>query len=243
MPNKIYPGLLWILILPVLAILVSCSNESKLEWIEEGGYRWAEVSTEFFGRTGFKELSSSKTNIHFLNDVTREQIKDNRNYLNGSGVAAADVDGDGWIDLFFAGLDTPNKLYKNEKGFRFRDITEEAGLIGDHKNSTGAVFEDVNGDGYPDLLITSFQGDNVLYINDGTGKFSLTENSGLGHGKGAMTMALADIDGDGDLDLYITNYKVKTVRDMYSERELDPERTMQVENGTYVLRPPFDEYY
>lgn len=201
------------------------------------------MSPGFWGSTGFKILSSSATNINFANRVSRELIANNRNYLNGSGVAAADVDGDGLLDLYFTGLDTPNRLYKNEGGFSFRDITEEAGLTDDLPNSTGAVFADVDGDGWPDLLVSSFDGENVLYLNDGNGNFSLKDDSGLNKGRGSMTMALADIDRDGDLDLYMTNYKIKTVRDIYSERELSLDRTLRVEGGSYQLIPPFDEHY
>lgn len=197
----------------------------------------------FWGSTGFKELSSSATNIEFANEVSRELIADNRNYLNGSGVAAADVDGDGWLDLYFTGLDTPNRLYKNEGSFRFRDITEEAGLTEDLPNSTGALFADVNGNGSPDLLISSFDGANLLYLNDGSGNYSLKEDSGLNPGRGSMTMALADIDGDGDLDLYMTNYKVRSVRDIYSERELSLDRTLRIDGDSYQLIPPFDKHY
>ncbi|MEX1269395.1 MAG: FG-GAP-like repeat-containing protein [Balneolaceae bacterium] len=226
-----------------LTLLIACTSNKQPEWVQENGYRWAEVSPGFWGSTGFKELKSSATNIDFENSVSSDLIAGNRNYLNGSGIAVADVDGDGWLDLYFAGLDTPNKLYKNEGGFRFRDITEDSGLNDDLPNSTGAVFADINGNGYPDLLVSSFDGENVLYINDGEGSFNRKEDSGLNPGNGSMTMALADVDGDGHLDLYITNYKVKSVRDIYSERELSLDRTLRVDGDNYELIPPFDEHY
>jgi enediyne biosynthesis protein E4 len=69
--------------------------------------------------------------------------------------------------------------------------------------------------GIPDLLVTSLQEGNSLYINDGTGRFTLNENSGLGESRGATSMALADISGNGLPDLYITNYNSITARDLY----------------------------
>jgi hypothetical protein len=51
----------------------------------------------------------------------------NQIYLNGSGVTAGDVDGDGWCDLFFAGLNGASRLYHNEGNWKFTDITQSAG--------------------------------------------------------------------------------------------------------------------
>ncbi len=83
-------------------ILLGCSQNNELQWNQEQGYRWAELSPGYFGETGFEQLNASSTNIDFTNSVSEENIKENRNYLNGSGVAAADVDGDGLTDLYFA---------------------------------------------------------------------------------------------------------------------------------------------
>ncbi len=232
-----------ILFLGTVWLITACTAQPELEWNEEEGYRWADISTGFFGQTGFSKLTSSQTNIAFRNDVKQELVEENRNYLNGSGVAVADVDGDGFADIYFARLDGPNKLYRNMGDNRFEDITEEAGVSHEGYNSTGVAFADVNGDGDPDLLIASFDSANSLFLNDGNGHFSQKEDSGLKFGHGSTTIALADIDSDGDLDLYITNYKEKSVRDMYGQRELSLNRTMRKEGESYKLIPPFDEHY
>ncbi|MFH5883459.1 FG-GAP-like repeat-containing protein [Halalkalibaculum sp. DA3122] len=233
----------------MIAILAGCSASPELQWNEETNYRWAEISPGFFGETGFSPRSPSQTGIHFENRITEEQIAENRHYLNGSGVAAGDIDGDGLVDLYFAGLDTPNKLYKNRGGMQFEDVTAESGVSHEGYYSTGAVFADVDGDGDLDLLVTAMHKQNVLYINDGNGIFFKKEDSGLGAAKGSMTMDLADIDGDGDLDLYVTNYKEKSVKDIYTTEELEWNNILkepyneQNQTGPFTLVSPFDEHY
>jgi hypothetical protein len=223
--------------------LAGCSSQPDLVWNQEDGYRWAELSTSFFGQTGFSRHSSSETGITFRNDVREELKRENRHYLNGSGVAVADVDGDGLVDMYFAAIDGPNKLYKNLGNFQFEDITDKAGLAHEGFNSTGVVFADVNSDNSPDLLISSLSDGNSLYINDGTGQFTLKEDSGLGESRGAHTMALADVNKDGHLDLYITNYKIRTARDIFSAQELSMDNTVEMVNGELQVLPSFDEYF
>ncbi|SMO81774.1 FG-GAP-like repeat-containing protein [Fodinibius sediminis] len=233
----------------LLAAIVGCTSSPELSWHEEKYVRWAALPEGSPADYGFERLTSSATGISFNNRMGREELADNRHYLNGSGVAAGDVDGDGLVDLYFAGLKTPNRLYKNMGGMEFRDITEKAGVAHEEYYSTGAVFADVNSDGHLDLLVTSVYKDNTLYINDGKGNFKLRKNSGLGPGRGSTTMTLADIDGDRDLDLYVAKYKEKSVKDRYSTEELDWNKilnepyTEQQQTGPYTLVPPFDKHY
>lgn len=232
-----------------LIIIGGCTFSSELEWHQEKGYRWAEIPSGSSEDYGFELLTSSQTGIEFNNTMTEEELDDNRHYLNGSGVAAGDVDGDGLTDLYFAGLTSPNRLYKNLGGMRFEDITADAGVAQPGHYSTGAVFSDINGDGHLDLLVTSIYKDNSLFLNDGKGNFELQENSGLGAGEGSTTMALADIDEDGDLDLYITKYKEKSVKDIYTTEELSWNNILnepynrQQQTGPFTLASPFDEHY
>ncbi|MDR8390083.1 FG-GAP-like repeat-containing protein [Aliifodinibius sp. S!AR15-10] len=233
----------------LICLFTACNFSSNLEWKQEKYHRWAEVDPGYFGETGFESLSPSETNINFENQITDQQIAENRHYLNGSGVAAGDVDGDGLTDLYFTGLNTPNKLYKNMGGMQFEDITDKAGVAHNDYYSTGAVFADIDGDEDLDLLVSAMHKENVLYINDGSGNFTHREDSGLGAAKGSMTMALADIDSDGDLDLYITNYKEKSVKDIYTTEELEWNNLLkepyneQNQTGPFTLVPPFDQHY
>ncbi|MFH5834338.1 FG-GAP-like repeat-containing protein [Halalkalibaculum sp. DA384] len=219
-------------------------NNSDLSWQEENGYRWAELQANFFGDTGFRKLSSYRTNVNFRNEVREKLIEKNRFYLNGSGVAVGDIDGDGLSDLYFARLDGPNKLYKNLGNFKFKDITDKAGVGHEEYNSTGVAFVDVNGNGHLDLLITSLTDGNSLYLNNGKGSFELKEDSGLGESKGSHSMAFADINGNGLLDMYITNYRLRSVRDLYRPKEHAKEKTVEKdENGRLSVLPEFKKFY
>ena len=78
----------------------------------------------------------------------------------------------------------------------------------------GAVFADLNGDGWLDLLVSTLGQGVVCFLNDGHGKFiDATQFSGLASHFGSVTMALADIDGNGTLDLYVANYRSEDMRD------------------------------
>ncbi len=224
--------------------LNACGPRGPGEWHDEPGYRWRELRIPRGGRDGFTRLSPNKTGVTFANTVTNEQVLDNQHVLNGSGVAAGDVDGDGLTDLYFSRMHGPNVLYRNRGGWRFDDITEFAGVGAADRFSTGAVFADVDGDADVDLLVSSLGGPLSLFVNDGRGVFTeLQEEAGLVPGFYGTTMTMADVDGDGDLDLYVANNKVKTIRDMYSPQTLAFDRVVEEENGTYRVRPPFQEHY
>ena len=144
-------------------------------------------------------------------------------------------------------MDGPNRLYLNEGtgDFSFREVTAAAGVTHEDHYTTGVAFADVEGDGDLDLLVASMSKEIALYRNDGTGQFERVENSGLGLGDGSTTLSLADIDGDGDLDLYVTDYKEKSVKDLFPPDERTFEAvTRKTEDGEpYELRPPFDEHF
>ena len=134
----------------------------------------------------------------------------------GAGLASFDYDGDGLIDIYFlngaalpgTSADVPprNALYRNEGGWQFTDVTEQAG-VGDTGHGLGVVAGDYDHDGFLDLYLNNF-GPNVLYRNNGDGTFTVaTRKAGVedGHRVGAGTCFL-DADGDGDLDLYVSHY-------------------------------------
>ncbi len=227
-----------------LAFAACSPDPVELSWHEEDGYRWAELPAGSGAQSGFEEVSSSRSGVSFVNTVDEESILQNRHFMNGSGVAVGDVDGDGWTDLYFARLDGPNVLYRNLGGWRFEDVTADAGVGAPNRYSTGAVFADVDGDGDLDLLVTAMGGPNSVFVNDGNGRFAEAEtDTGLESSSGSTTMALSDVDGDGDLDLYVANYKKRSVSDIYPPWEHSFDRTIIGNGDDYRIAPGFEEHY
>jgi enediyne biosynthesis protein E4 len=127
-------------------------------------------------------------------------------YDHGNGVAIADVDGDGLLDIYFVNQVGGNELWRNLGNGRFENITARAGVALAGRVSVSASFADIDNDGDPDLYVTTVRGGNVLFENDGTGRFrDITAEAGLeyvGHSSSALFF---DYDRDGLLDLFLVN--------------------------------------
>jgi hypothetical protein len=173
-----------------------------------------QLSIEPSAKTGFERLPAAETGILFTNSLDEASAAGNRVLEIGSGVAAGDYDRDGLTDLFFCSLSGACKLYRNLGGFRFKDVTAEAGIVCGNRVCMGAVFSDIDGDGTLDLLVSTCGNGVLCFKNDGHGHFTdVTRTAGTASPFGATTLALADIDGKGALDLYVANYRTSDIRD------------------------------
>ncbi len=145
-------------------------------------------------------------------------------YEAGMGIDAADVDGDGWMDVYITHLDFElNRLYHNNHDGTFDDVTYQCG-IGNSAiflSGVAAVFADYDNDGWPDIMqVNGSMLDNInlyhtevmykepklMFRNLGRGKFAKVSKE-LGPafmrpvaGRG---LAAADFDNDGDIDFAI----------------------------------------
>ncbi|MDX1592029.1 MAG: VCBS repeat-containing protein, partial [Balneolaceae bacterium] len=152
----------------------------------------------------------------FVNTIQNTPEFNIQNYLyfyDGGGVGAGDLDNDGLPDLFFISNTGDHKLYRNLGGFRFEDVTEQSGIVGEEGSwSTGVSIADVNADGNLDIYISRVNylvksGANQLWINNGDGSF--TERAGeygLDFEGYSTQAAFFDYNGDGRLDLFLLNH-------------------------------------
>ena len=170
-----------------------------------------------------KNLGFSFTNVAKqagLDAVTVFGGKDTNKYLletTGTGAAAIDYDGDGWLDIFLVngtvlegfpkGREPTNHLYRNRGNGTFEDVTDRAGLRASGWGQ-GACVGDYDNDGHDDLFVT-YWGQNRLYRNRGDGTFEdVTSRAGLTQSRTrwGTGCAFLDYDRDGRLDLIVANY-------------------------------------
>jgi enediyne biosynthesis protein E4 len=140
------------------------------------------------------------------------------------GVAMLDFDQDGWPDLFVANDTQPNKLYRNLRNGKFKDVAVEAGLAfsadGKARAGMGVDVGDFENSGRPGIAITNFDNEMVgLYRSLSTGQFDdISIAAGVG-GPSKTTLGFgcgfADLDLDGRLDLVVANGHIDdTVRNI-----------------------------
>ena len=220
------------LLASALLILTSGSwaGQADDDWHATGQARWRALPPPAPGiKAGFAPVG--QTGLAFTNVLTEAASAANRVLENGSGVAAGDFDGDGRPDLFFCSLTGRSVLYRNLGDWKFEDSTTAAGLRTEGIVCRGAVFADIDGNGWTDLLISTLNQGVFSFLNDGTGRFAnRRKRVGAEPNPGATTLALADVDGNGSLDLYVANYRADDIRD---RSRIDVQRV----NGQVALAP------
>jgi hypothetical protein len=117
--------------------------------------------------------------------------------------------GDAFNDIprlpFFAQNGKPNRLFHNEHGRTFRDVTEASGT-GDTGWALAVASADYDRDGYPDIAVANDFGRKCLFHNNGDGTFTdAAKQAGVLDFSGGMGVTFGDFDGDGYPDLYTSN--------------------------------------
>ena len=149
-----------------------------------------------------------ESGITFVNEVVDDAGKEYKgnHYDHGNGLAIADVDGDGLHDIYFVNQIGANQLARNLGDGKFEDITDAAGVAVADRIGVSASFVDVDNDSDADLFVTTVRGGNLLFENDGKGKFSdISKAAGLDYLGHSSSAVFFDYDRDGLLDLFLTN--------------------------------------
>ena len=197
----------------VLLSLVTCKDSRKNN---------NEVTQE---KKRFELVPYTTSGLAFRNPVPESKTMNGLSYeyyYNGGGVAIGDLNNDNLPDIFFTASVSPNKLYMNMGGLKFKDITNEAAIMDTPSWTTGVTMADVNADGLLDIYVCRSgrldeeQRTNKLFINLGSNDKNIPQFKEMGKEYGLADASYStqslffDYDKDGDLDMFLLNHNVVT---------------------------------
>ncbi|MFT5170641.1 MAG: hypothetical protein ACI9BD_000410 [Candidatus Marinamargulisbacteria bacterium] len=170
------------------------------------GQERKEKALSNYKKNAFKNISS-KTRIALNMHPLAPKKYNHFFHTIGSGIAAGDFNNDGRPDLFLAG-DGGNRLYKNVGKYKFKDVTEDLGLVDLKMNDARqALFVDVNNDGKLDLFVVHGDSPSKLFLQNKVGFFNdVSRQSDIRSNHQAVCATFFDYDNDGLLDLFIGHY-------------------------------------
>jgi hypothetical protein len=176
-------------------------------------YKGMQVACGPPGLDGGKNILYHNNGNGTFTDVSEKSGMLNTIGTYGLSVVVADLDNDGWPDIYVANDSTAATFYRNQKDGTFKDLAIEAGIAyspdGKPQAGMGVAVGDFNRDGLLDIVKTNFAGDtDSLYLNLGDGTFEdHTYLSGLGINTRYLGwgVGFVDVDNDGWLDIFISN--------------------------------------
>jgi len=196
-----------------LLIIASCNKVPSFENIQVNS------TDETSSKTLFSLIPTDSSGVNFENNIKENLYFNFINYpyvYNGAGVATADFNNDGFVDIYITSNQNSNKLYLNKGNFEFEDITESAGVSDAIGWTSGVSIIDINNDGWMDIYISksgslknNTQRENKLFINQKNNTFKESAAEWKLNDPSYSTQAyFFDMDKDGDLDMYLVNHRV-----------------------------------
>lgn len=194
----------------------------------------------------FTFLPGSSTGITFRNDITEDPSMFYYLYeylYLGAGVSIGDINNDGLADIYFSSTRGNNKLYLNQGNFKFKDITDAAGVNGGPGIKTGVNMVDINGDGYLDIVVCksgykdAALRKKMVYINNQNLTFTDKATAmGLDDASYSIQSYFLDYDNDGDKDVYFLNHPIDFSKSMTIPATMQNGKMIYVEdtNTVYV---------
>jgi hypothetical protein len=222
------------------AALFDYDNDGDLDvWLVQGGRlepgppQLAATGADAGGRLYRNELEVRPDGTRTLRftDVTKSSGIAARGY--GQGVAAGDIDNDGWIDLYLTGF-RRNQMFRNNGNGTFSDVSTATGTDSPTTWGVSAAFADVDRDGWLDLFVGNYLAYSLethvrcvmesgredycapatyapqrdrFYRNRGNGTFvDVTAEAGMARTFGpALGVSTSDVNGDGWTDIFVAN--------------------------------------
>lgn len=195
----------------------------------------------------FESVPAEESGVDFVIPIDTGHPDDRLYYsaMACGGVAAGDLDGDGWPDLFFSAGPVANRLFRNRgegAPMSFEEVSAEAGVADPDLWSTGAAMADVDDDGDLDLYVCVYDQPNRLYLNESSpGRIRFREAAsawGLDIVDASLMPTFADYDRDGDLDLFVV------ANGLYRKGGRPKEGVpLQKTAEGWKMLPPWDRYY
>jgi len=200
-------------------------NDGHLDLIIVNYLKWSIANEVSCASSGVRAYCSPNSyeglpNLLFHNngDGTFTDVSDSsgiaKHIGKGMGVAFADYDQDGFVDVFVSNDTLRNFLFHNNGDGTFSEVGVLAGVAysehGESIAGMGADFRDIDNDGLPDIFVTAMHGDAFpLYRNAGKGFFDTrTSDSKIGAATARLTswgIGIYDFDNDGWKDIFTAN--------------------------------------